>query len=156
MVSPLIYTFMWILGGFIVPGYDHIQKDVSSLFAVDAYRRWLFQSLSIVCAALLVAFYAGLHWSTGGSGSVTGPLLYFVAAIFGLLVALFFPLDSGGEPVTWRGFAIFQLVSAPVLLAGVLVMFPFTGGPYMGWLSGLWSVDIKFYFLSGLFIFVHS
>jgi hypothetical protein len=190
MISPVLYTLMWILGGLIVPDYSHIQKDVSSLFAVEAHRRWLFQSLAIICSALLFVFYAGFHWSTGGSGSVAGPILYFVAALFGLLVALFFPLDAGGEPATWRGkghliliaisgvlmiaamvlmyfrlrsvdlwrgFAIFQLVSAPVLLAGVLIMIPFTGGPYMGLVERFMVSGYQiFYFVSGLFVFLRN
>ena len=166
MISPVLYTLMWILGGIIVPGYSHIQNDVSSLFAIDAHSRWLFQSLAIACSVLLLAFYAGLHWSVNrGGGSIAGPILFVAAALLGVLVACFFPLDVGGEPATWRGkghlilialsgvlmiaamvliyfrirsvdgwrgFAIFNLVSAPVLLAGVVVMIPFAGSAYMG------------------------
>ena len=69
MISPALYTFMWILGGIIVPSYDHIQNDVSSLFAVGAHSRWLFQSLAGICSILLLVFYAGIHWSVGGSKS---------------------------------------------------------------------------------------
>lgn len=191
MVSPIVYTFMWILGGMIVPGYSHIAKDVSSLFAVDAYHRWIFQSLAIVCSVLLFAFYAGLHWSTPqGNGSVLGPVFYVVAAFLGVLVACFFPLDAGGEPSSWRGkghlilialsgvlmiaamvlmyfrlrsadgwsgFAIFQLVSAPVLLAGVLIMIPFTGSNYMGLVERFMVSSYQiFYFVSGLVVYMKN
>ena len=191
MVSPILYTAMWILGGVIVPGYSHIRNDVSSLFAVDAYRRWLFQSLAIVCSLLLLAFYAGLHWTTTrGSGSIAGPALYVAAAFLGLLVACFFPLDAGGEPATWRGkghlilialsgvlmiagmvlmyfrlrsaaawrgFALFQLVSAPVLLIGVLIMIPFTGSGYMGLVERFMVTGYQvYYFVSGLIVYLRN
>lgn len=191
MASAILYTFMWILGGIIVPGYSHIRNDVSSLYAVDAHARWLFQSLAIACSVLLLAFYAGIHWSTTrGTGSVLGPAFYIAAALFGVLVACFFPLDAGGETATWRGkghlvfialsgvlmiagmvlmyfrmrsvdgwrgFAIFQLVAAPILLAGVLIMIPFTGSKYMGLVERFMVSGYQiFYFVSGLLVFLRN
>ena len=186
MISPVIYTFMWILGGMIVPGYSHIENDMSSLFAIGAHSRWLFQGLAIACSVLLLAFYSGFHWSTGGTGAIIGPLLYFIAALLGVLVALLFPLDAGGQPETWRGkghlilialsgvvmiaamvfmffrlrsdpgwtgFALFQLISAPILLIGVLVMIPFTGSRYMGLVERFMVSGYQvFYFVSGLLV----
>ena len=61
MISPLLYTMMWIIGGIIVPEYNSLHKDVSSLMAVGAYRRRLFQSIMIVTSILLLAFYSGIH-----------------------------------------------------------------------------------------------
>ena len=191
MISPFLYTLMWILGGIIVPGYSHIQDDVSSLFAIDANRRWLFQSLSIICSLLLLAFFVGLYWIMNGKkGSPVGPALLIASAVFGLLVACFFPLDAGGEPSTWRGmmhvilialsgilliagavlmyfrlrsvdgwqgFATFQLISAPVLLVLVVVMFPFTGGKYMGLVERFMVSGYQiYYFVSGLMVFLRS
>ena len=191
MVSPILYTAMWILGGILVPGYSHIQKDVSSLFAVDAYRRWVFQSLAITCSVLLLGFYVDLHWSTTrGDGSIAGPVFYTAAAFLGVLVACFFPLDAGGQPATWRGkghlilialsgvlviagmvlmyfrlrsvegwrgFALFQLVSAPVLLVGVLIMIPFAGSRYMGLVERFMVSGYQvFYFVSGLMVYLRN
>jgi uncharacterized protein DUF998 len=191
MIGPVLYTLMWILGGIIVPGYSHIQNDVSSLFAVGAYSRWLFQSLSIVCSLLLLAFYAPLYWSAGrGEGSTAGPVLFVAAAVLGVLVACFFPLDEGGVPATWRGkghlilialsgvvmiaamvlmyfrlrsidgwqgFALFHLVSAPVLLVGVVIMIPFTGSAYMGLVERFMvSAYQIFYFVCGLWVFMRN
>ena len=187
MISPILYTIMWILGGIIVPGYSHIQNDVSSLYAVGAHSRWLFQSLAIICSVLLLIFYSGLHRATR-DGSVLGPVLYILAALFGVLVAVLFPLDAGGEPATWRGkghvalivlsgvllivamivmyfrlrntpewrgFALFQLIAAPVLLAGVIVMIPFTGSRYMGLVERFMVSGYQvFYFVSGLMVYM--
>lgn len=47
MVSPVLYTVMWILGGFLRTDYSHIRDDISSLFAVGAPRRRLFKAFII-------------------------------------------------------------------------------------------------------------
>jgi len=104
MLAPIIYTVMWVIGGFIVPDYNPIHKDVSSLMAVGAYKRRLFQSLMIVSSTFLLAFYFGIHWGVNnGEGSIVGPILFIISAFMGLLIACFFPLDEGGEITTWRG-----------------------------------------------------
>ena len=48
MISPIVYTVAWIIGGFIVAGYNHIRDDVSSLYAVGAPNRPLFVGLFIL------------------------------------------------------------------------------------------------------------
>ena len=104
MLSPIIYTAMWIIGGIIVPEYSSLHKDVSSLMAVGAYKRRLFQSLMVVSSIFMLAFYCGIHWSVNnGEGSLVGPILFIISSFMGLLLPLFFPLDEGGEPTTWRG-----------------------------------------------------
>ena len=128
-----------------------------------------------------------MHWSTV-DGPAIGAVLYVAAALFGVIVAVFFPLDAGGEPVTWRGkghvalialsgvlmiaamvlmyfrlrgsaawrgFALFQLIAAPVLLAGVIIMVPFTGSRHMGLVERFMVSGYQiFYFVSGLFVFL--
>ncbi len=32
MISPIVYTAMWILGGRLQSDYSHIRDDISSLF----------------------------------------------------------------------------------------------------------------------------
>ena len=104
MLSPLVYTAMWILGGILQADYSHIRDDISSLFAVDAPNQRLFQAFTFTSSALLTIFYLGLHEGLNDGGTVIlGPLLFIVSGIVGILVALFFPLDVGGELVTLRG-----------------------------------------------------
>ncbi|MHA1501722.1 MAG: DUF998 domain-containing protein, partial [Candidatus Heimdallarchaeota archaeon] len=104
MLSPIIYTVMWIIGGIIVPEYSSMHKDVSSLMAVGAYKRRLFQSLMIISSIFMLAFYCGIHWAVNdGIGSIVSPILFIISAFIGLLIACFFPLDEGGKPTTWRG-----------------------------------------------------
>jgi hypothetical protein len=104
MLSPILYTLMWILGGVLRSDYNHIRDDISSLFAVGAPRKRLFNAFIIVSSVLLFVFYLGLHWGiTEGHGSFVGPLIFVVSGFLGVLVALFFPLDIGGEIITYRG-----------------------------------------------------
>ena len=93
MLSPIIYTVMWILGGFLRPDYSHIRDDVSSLMAVGAPRKRLFDSFIITSSVLLFVFYLGLFGGIhNGQGSVVGPILFLVSGFLGILVAFFFPL----------------------------------------------------------------
>ena len=125
MVSPILYTFMWILGGVLRQDYSHVRDDISSLFAVGAPRQKLFQSIIIASSVLLFVFYLGLHWGiNNGQGSTLGPILLVVSGFLGVLVALFFPLDAGGEIVTTRGkmHLILVVVSGILTIAGMVAL----------------------------------
>ena len=126
MLSPILYTLVWILGGILVPGYSHIRDDVSSLYAVDAYRRWFFQSFIIITSILLLIFYMGLHWGVNsGKGSIVGPVLFIISSFIGVIVASFFPLDAGGEITSWRGkmHLILIVISGILIIAAMVFMF---------------------------------
>jgi hypothetical protein len=118
MLSPIIYTLMWILGGILQPDYSHIRDDVSSLMAVDAPNKNLFDKFIISSSTLLFAFYIGLHWGVNnGEGSIIGPILFVISGFLGVLVALFFPLDPGGEIITTRGKLHLGLIAISGILA---------------------------------------
>jgi len=125
MLSPIIYTLMWILGGILLPDYSHIRDDVSTLIAVDSPRKNLFDKFIISSSTLLFVFYLGLHWGVNdGVGSIIGPVLFVIGGFLGVLVALFFPLDPGGEIVTTRGKMHLILISISGILttAGMVAM----------------------------------
>lgn len=61
MASPIVYTVMWILGGFLRSDYSHVRDDVSSLMAVGAPRKRVFDAFIITSSVLLLVFYLGLH-----------------------------------------------------------------------------------------------
>lgn len=120
MLSPVIYTLMWIIGGIIQPEYSHIRQDVSSLIAVDAPNKKLLDKFIISSSILLFIFYIGMHWGiNNGVGSIVGPVLFVISGLLGVLVALFFPLDPGGELVTTRGKLHLILISISGILATV-------------------------------------
>ncbi len=118
MLSPIFYTAMWIIGGRLQEEYSHIKHDISSLFAVGAPNKRSMQSFIFVSSVLLFLFYLGLHEGLDDGGSIIGPYLFINASILGILIALFFPLDEGGEIITWRG----KMHLALVILMGILTI----------------------------------
>ena len=124
MASPIFYTLMWIIGGFLRSDYSHIRDDISSLFAVGAPNKVLMQSFIIVSSVLLFIFYIGLHEGIGNSGSIVGPILFLISSFLGILVALFFPLDAGGEIITSKGkmHLILVIGSGLLTIAGMVAL----------------------------------
>lgn len=125
MLSPIVYTVMWILGGILQPDYSHIRDDISSLFAVGAPNKGLMQSFIITSSVLLFVFYIGLHEGiNNGVGSIAGPILFLTSSVLGILVALFFPLDAGGEIITIRGkmHLILVIGSGLLTIAGMVAL----------------------------------
>ncbi len=119
MLSPIVYTAMWIIGGRLQSDYSHIKNDISSLFAVGAPNKRLMQSFIIISSVLLFLFYIGLHEGLNdGGSSIVGPLLFLIGSVLGILIAFFFPLDVGGEIVTWRG----KMHLTLVIIMGVLTI----------------------------------
>ena len=134
MLSPIIYTAMWIIGGKLQSDYSHIKNDISSLFAVGAPNKRLMQSFIIVSSVLLFLFYLGLHEGLKDGGSIIGPYLFIIASILGMLIAFFFPLDEGGEMITWRGkmHLILVIFMGILTIAGMIVLW-FRLKEVIGW-----------------------
>ena len=147
MLSPIIYTVMWILGGVLDPEYSHIKQDVSSLMAVDAPNKRLLDKFIITSSTLLFVFYIGLHWGiNNGTGSVIAPLLLVIAGFLGVLVAILFPLDAGGKIETTRGKMHLVLISISGLLTTVamfVLWFQLAADP-------VWSTFSTFSLLSAI------
>ncbi len=125
MISPIVYTAMWVFVGSLQEDYSHIQTDISSLFAVGAPNKRLAQSLMIISSVLLFVFYIGLHEGINdGGGSILGPILFLTSSVLGILVALFFPLDAGGEVKTFRGkmHLILVVASGILSIAGMVAL----------------------------------
>jgi len=74
MLGPVLYTLIWVLGGILQPGYSHVRDDVSSLMAVGAPNKRLFDMMQIVDVLLMIVFFGSLHWAIGG-GLDSGPRL---------------------------------------------------------------------------------
>lgn len=127
ILSPIIYTAAWILGGIIREDYNHIEKDISSLYAIDAPHRKLFQTLFLLSSVLLLFFYLGLHEGINDdSTDILAPVLFILSGILAVIVALFFPLDAGGEIKTYRG----KMHLILIVISGILTI----GGMVALWL----------------------
>ena len=136
MLGPIIYTAMWIYGGMLDPEYSHIRDDVSSLIAVDAPNKTRLDKFIISSSVLLLVFFSGLHWGINdATGSPIGPLLFVAASIFGVLVAVFFPLDPGGEIETIRGkmHLILVVLMGLLTIAGMVAIW-FRLNTVSGWI----------------------
>lgn len=151
MLSPIIYTVMWILGGFLVPDYNHIRDDISSLMAVGAPRKRVFDSFLIASSVLLFVFYLGMVLGVYNIPvSIIGHILFFTSGLLGVLVALLFPLDEGGEISTYRGKAHLALVfgSGFLLIIGmVIVWFDLVGVAF-------WNVFAMYSLISAIIALV--
>ncbi|MHA1513136.1 MAG: DUF998 domain-containing protein [Candidatus Hodarchaeales archaeon] len=135
MLSPIIYTAMWILGGILQTDYSHIRDDISSLYAVDAPNQRFYQSLIILNSILLFIFFLGLHEGINdGGSSIIGPILFLTSGVLGVLVAFFFPLDVGGELKTFRGkMHLVLVVTMGILQIGGMVALWFRLQSAIGW-----------------------
>jgi hypothetical protein len=148
MLSPIVYTGAWILGGILQSDYSHIRDDISSLFAVGAPNQRLFQSLMIISSVLLFIFYLGLHEGINDvGGSLLGPFLLLVSSFLGVLVTVFFPLDEGGEITTIRG----KMHLILVIASGILTI----GGMVALWLRlqsvAGWTIFATYSLISAIF-----
>ena len=140
MISPILYTIMWILGGLLLSDYSHIRDDISSLFSVGAPKKWLFKVLITVSSVFLFIFYLGLHWGlNNGQGSIIGPILFLASGFMGVLVAFFFPLDVGGEIITYKGklHLILVVLSGFLNIIGMVAIW-FRLSPVSGWSDFAW------------------
>jgi len=147
MLSPIVFTAMWIYCGSLQSDYSHIRDDISSLFAVGAPNRRLTQSFNITSSVLLFIFYIGLHEGINdGGGSMVGPILFLISSILGMLVALFFPLDAGGEIKTLRGKMHLILVAA----SGILTITGMIALWFRLQLVAAWSVFALYSLISGV------
>jgi len=147
MLSPIVFTVMWIYCGSLQSDYSHIRDDISSLFAVGAPNKRLTQSFNVISSVLLFLFYIGLHEGINdGGGLIVGPILFLISSILGMLVALFFPLDAGGEIKTLRGKMHLILVAASGILtiAGMVALW------FRLQLVAAWSIFAIYSLISGV------
>jgi hypothetical protein len=93
--------------------------------AVGAPKKRVFDAFIITSSIFLFVFYLGVHEGiNNGQGSIVGPLLLVVSSVLGVLVALFFPLDVGGEFTTYRGkmHIILIVTSGLLTIAGMIAI----------------------------------
>ena len=125
MLGPVLYTMIWVLGGILQPEYSHVRDDVSSLMAVGAPNKRLFDLMQTVDVVLMIIFFSSLHWAIeGGEGSILGPACFVASNVVGLAIVLFYPLDEGGgieSPTAQMHVKLVALMSVLAML-GMLAM----------------------------------
>lgn len=121
MLSPLLYIFMYILGGALRPGYSQIADSVSELVSPGAPNKPLLSVIHVAYAVLSLLFGIGVfqfvrgseyHGLTGTIGA--GMIIAVGAATVGTII---FPQDAMGAPPTIPG----QIHK--ILVFGVLLPF---------------------------------
>jgi hypothetical protein len=76
--------------------------------------------MHVTDVTLLIIFFSDLHWAIdGGQGLILGPACFLLANLIELAVALFFPLDEGGEIKSRNAKRHWNLVKVMAVLAAV-------------------------------------
>ncbi len=104
ILSPLVYIVAVALGGILDPSYSHVTKTVSELVQLGAPNRELLNALFVVYNVLIIPFGVGLYCAIGKGrlrNVVSAALI--LTGLLGVVVTLFFPLDAGGQSVTFTG-----------------------------------------------------
>ncbi|MHA2399763.1 MAG: DUF998 domain-containing protein [Promethearchaeota archaeon] len=125
IAAPIIFNMIWILGGILQPGYNHIRDDVSSLLALGAPNKLLFDIMNLINVGLSITFLIGLNLVMRAlKGPKVGPILFLVSSILNLIVALFFPLNYGGEPTGITGIShlVIVMITGFLNLGGMIAM----------------------------------
>ncbi len=104
VLSPIVYVITVALGGFLDPSYSQIGKTVSELVQRGAPNRDLLNAMLVVYNVLIIPFAVGLYF--GLKKGVTRGVVMVVLVLTGILgtaVTVFFPLDAGGQSVSFTG-----------------------------------------------------
>jgi hypothetical protein len=107
MAIPVLYIFMYLLGGALRPDYSHIANSVSELLSPGAPNRLLLLIIQLIYALLHILFGFGVLWFIKGTGhdQVLGPMGAWLIIALGLTTfgTVIFPQDAKGTPVTMAG-----------------------------------------------------
>lgn len=125
MLSPIVFNLIWIIGGILQPGYSHIRDDVSSLMALGAPNKLLFDIMNIINFILTIIFLIGLILVIKElEGPIVGPVILLAGQILGIIVPIFFPLNYGGEPTGFTGTMhfIIVMITGFIALGGMIAM----------------------------------
>ncbi len=132
MLYPLLYIFMYILGGALRPGYSHISDSVSELLSPGSPNKSLLDILNVTYALLIILFGIGVLQFVRGNEH--NALIGRIGA--GMIIAVgvasvgsaIFPQDPSGAPPTLQG------VMHAILVFGVQI----PGAVLSTLLIGIW------------------
>lgn len=107
MAIPVIYIFMYLLGGALRPGYSHIKNSVSELLSPGAPNRPLLLSIQIVYALLHILFGIGVLSFVKGSTNdlIIGRIGAWLIIALGVVTigTVIFPQDAEESQATKAG-----------------------------------------------------
>ncbi len=118
----LFFALIFIIGA-TRDGYSFLTDEISQLSASGVPAAWAQATNFIVFGLIVIGLAFGLHLGiTGGTGSITGPILI---GAFGLLATIgngVFPTDQYGAPETTVG-TLHSLTAGFGFIAVIVAMF---------------------------------
>lgn len=107
MLVPITYIFMYLLGGALRPGYNHVVDSVSELLSPGAPNRMLITGIDMVYGVLHILFGIGVlqYFKNSGSKLLVGTIGIWMIIGAGLAIigTAIFPQDAVGAPPTTQG-----------------------------------------------------
>jgi len=128
VISPLIYIGMTILGGALIPGYNHITDTVSELMSPSAPNKGLMDTLMALSSVFMTLFGIGVFQFVKASGqssrlAIASAVLLIILGILQIVVVLFFPQDPMGAELTFPGKMHIGLVGIQALMSILIPLF---------------------------------
>ena len=134
IITPLVYLFAVVLGGFIMPNYSHTYNTISELTGAGFPDILILDFLFMLYNVLLVAFsVGGLVFFQPVKVRMARILfaLLLAAGLIGLLFS-FFPQDMRGAPPTASGkihIILAGIISPVTVASAILAGFTFKSDP---------------------------
>jgi len=107
MLIPLTYILLYVLGGALRPGYNHISDSVSELLSPGAPNRSLITIIDLIYGLLHIVFGIGvLQFIRDGEYNTTIANIgawFIIGAGVAIVGTAIFPQDAMGTPATISG-----------------------------------------------------
>ena len=107
LLIPVIYILLYVIGGALKPGYNHIKNSVSELLSPGAPNKSFLMIIQIIYALLYIVFGYGVWWYSNeiGNDIVIGDIGAYMIVALGLttLATVIFPQDAEGTRITRAG-----------------------------------------------------
>ncbi len=107
VIIPLVYFFMYLIGGALRPGYSHLSNSVSELLSPGAPNRPLLVTIQSFYALLHIIFGVGVLWFVQRSASdqLIGRIGAWLIIALGVATigTVIFPQDAEGTQATSAG-----------------------------------------------------
>jgi hypothetical protein len=148
MISPVLFTFLTILGGALRPGYSHISNTISELFSPGSPNKLQLDILHSTTAILTTLFGVGVlnfvRLSEDSSpAGIIGAGMIITIGLVNILTATLFPQDAWNSTPTFQG-------EMHKILAGVLALLSIIST----FLLGIWFQRSELFPYFGIYSFI--